>query len=358
MFRYIGRPAVALFLGLAIQACGTIQADLRTTSPSATTSAPRSSQPPPSPTATPDALAGRTVATIELGGGPDMPTEAFGSMWVLAVDGPLLNDGTSPAVHRIDPDTNMVIASIPLPGRLCQGLGASPEAIWACGPDGLIRIDPTTNEAIASIPLQVPLTFSRIPYGAGSVWAFATTTVGPDQVVRVDPATNSVTATIDLEHVAGTMAFGFDALWVSAPADHLLLRIDPATNAVEEWTSGIERPGIIAVGNDALWISLLFEHAQDAGEDEATVTRIDPSTGEVVASIATGGSLGDEGGIAATADAIWVRGPRPWLVRIDPATNEVIERIDARGGPGDVAAAFGTVWATNADYGEILRIEP
>ncbi len=202
------------------------------------------------------------------------------------------------------------------------------------------------------------MTFSRIPYGAGSVWAFATTTVGPDQVVRVDPATNSVTATIDLEHVAGTMAFGFDALWVSAPADHLLLRIDPATDAVEEWTSGIERPGIIAVGNDALWISLLFEHAQDASEGEATIARIDPSTGEVVASIATGGSLGDEGGIAAAADAIWVRGSRPWLSRIDPASHEVVERFDSRGGIGDVAVAFGTVWATNPDYGEIIRIEP
>lgn len=360
MLQYIGRPAIALFLGLAIPACGTIQADLRTPSPSATTPAPRSSQPPPSAaTATPDALGERTVATIELGGGPDMPTEAFGSMWVLAVDGSLLyGDGTDPAVHRIDPDTNMVIASIPLPGRLCQGLGASPEAIWACGPDGLIRIDPTTNEAIASIPLQAPFVFSRIPYGAGSVWAFATTTVGPDRVVRIDPSSNAVTATIDLDHVAGTMAFGFDALWVSAPADHLLLRIDPATNAVDEWTSGLERPGLIAVGEDSLWISLLYEHAQDAGEDEATVTRIDPSTGEVVASIATGGGLGDEGGIAAAADAIWVRGPSPWLVRIDPATNEVIERIDARGGPGDVAVAFDTVWATNFDYGEILRIEP
>ncbi len=47
-----------------------------------------------------------------------------------------------------------------------------------------------------------------------------------------------------------------------------------------------------------------------------------------MASIATGGSLEIEGGMAATGEAIWVRAPDPFLVRIDPATNEVVDTID------------------------------
>ena len=311
----------------------------------------------PSAAPTRDLLGEWTVATLELGGGPDQPTEAFGSLWVLAVDGPLMNDGTEPAVHRIDPATNEVIASVPLPGRLCQGIGASPEAMWACGPDGLVRIDPVTNTVVATIELDAALAVTRIAYGAGSVWAFATASVGPDLVVRVDPATNAVTATIELGRTAGTLAFGFEALWVTGPTDDLLLRVDPETNAVETWTEGIETPGVVAIGQDAIWVSLHAEHGFQAGPNEPAVVRIDPATGDVLASVVTSGSLGDEGGLATTGDAIWVRAPEPWLARIDPATNEVVEVIDTVSGPGDVTVAFGSVWVTT-ERGDLIRLEP
>ena len=286
-----------------------------------------------------------------------MPTEAFGSLWVLAVDGPIMNDGTDPAVHRIDPATNEVIASIPLPGRLCQGIGASPEAVWACGPDGLVRIDPASNSITATVALDAALAISRLAYGAGSVWAFATATVGPDLVVRVDPATNAVTETLQLPGIAGTMAFGFDALWVTSPAENALFRIDPATAAVDTWTDRLETPGIVAIGEDALWVSLHAEHGFQAAPDEPAIARIDPNTGALIASIVTGGSLGDEGGIAVTPGSVWVRAPEPWLVRIDPATNDIRERIETVSGPGDVTVAFGSVWVTT-ERGDVIRLQP
>ncbi|MDQ3690580.1 MAG: hypothetical protein M3406_11210 [Chloroflexota bacterium] len=364
-FHSAARATALLLLSLAMSSCGAVPAS--STSPATPEATATRNPPSPSvetdipagseePAAT-DELAARTVAVLDLGGGPDLPTEAFGSLWVLAVDGPLMNDGTEPAVHRIDPATNEVVATIPLPGRLCQGIGPSPEAMWACGPDGLSRIDPATNEIVATVELDAALVVSRIAYGAGSVWAFATASVGPDLVVRIDPATNAVTATIELERTAGAMAFGFDALWVTSPVDNVLLRIDPATNVVEERTRGIDMPGVIAIGEDAVWVSLLAEKGSHADEGDPTVVRVDPRTGDVVASIATGGSLEVEGEIAATADAIWVRAPDPWLVRIDPATNEVVERIDTISGPGAVAFAFDSIWVTT-ERGEVLRLNP
>jgi hypothetical protein len=220
-----------------------------------------------------------------------------------------------------------------------------------------VRIDPSTNSIVGTVPLDAALAVTRIAYGAGSVWAFSTATVGPDQVVRVDPATNAVTATIELGRTAGTMAFGFGALWVTSPIDDLLMRIDPATNAVETWTDGIETPGVVAVGEDGLWVSLYAEHGFQAPPDEPAVVRIDPLTGDVVASVVTGGSLGDEGSITATPDAVWVRAPEPWLVRIDPATNEILDVIETVSGPGDVTVAFGAVWVTT-ERGDLLRLEP
>jgi hypothetical protein len=316
---------------------------------------PSSSEPMPSPSA--DPLAGREIARIRLGGGPDMPMEGFGSLWVLAVDGPIMNDGTEPAVHRIDPETNEIVASIPLPGRLCQGIGVSPDAVWVCGPDGLVRIDPETNQIVAEVALSAALVVSRIAYGAGSVWAFATSAVAADTVVRVDPATNAVTATIPLGHAAGTMAFGFDALWVSAPAEDLVLRLDPATDGIEEWASGVEGAGCMVIGEDALWVSLLGEHGTSAGPTDPTVVRIDPADGAITAEVATGGSLEVTGCMAATAEAIWVRATDPFLVRIDPVTAEVVETIDVPRGSGDVAVAFGSLWATS-EHGQVLRLDP
>ncbi len=355
--------AIVLLLWIAVPACGAAPDSPPASAPSpavdtATASvAPRSSAPSSSLPDPDDALAARTLATLQLGGGPDMPTEAFGSLWVVAVDGPLMNDGTEPAVHRVDPATNEVIASVPLPGRLCQGIGASPEAVWVCGPDGLVRIDPATNEIVATVDLPAALVVSRIEYGAGSVWAFATSGVVPDNVVRIDPVTNAVTATIPLGRSAAMMAFGFDALWVTSPVDDLVMRIDPRTNEVVAWTEGIEAPGWIGIGDDALWVSLLAEKGSQADDDDATVVRIDPQTGDVMASIATGGSLEIEGGMAATAEAIWVRAPDPFLVRIDPATNEVVDTIDTVSSPGDVAFAFGSVWVTT-ERGNLIRLEP
>ncbi len=141
------------------------------------------------------------------------------------------------------------------------------------------------------------------------------------------------------------------------PADDVLLRIDPTTNAVEEWTTGIEGAGSVAVGGDAIWVSLIFEHGIQGHAEDTTIVRIDPLTGDVLQSFATGGALGDEGEIAATADAVWVRAPEPWLVRIDPVTNEIVDRIDTRSGPGAVTFAFGSLWVTT-ERGEVLRLEP
>ena len=359
---------LALVAALIFAACAPTQDPGSSGDPGLTTASPVASAAPsddPSqpaaptdePSASEDPLAGREIANLPLGGGPDMPTEGFGSLWVLAVDGPIMNDGTEPAVHRIDPETNEIVATVELPGRLCQGIGVSPEAVWACGPDGLLRIDPETNEVVAEVPLEAALVVSRLAYGAGSVWAFATSAVAPDTVVRIDPATNAITATIPLGHPAGTMAFGLDALWVTSPTDDVVLRIDPAANAIEPWSTGVEGAGQVAVGEDAVWVSLYGEHGAQAPEGAPTIVRIDAASGEVTAEVDAGTALEDSNGIVATADGIWVRGTDPFLVRIDPVTAEIVDQIPGDNGTGDVTVAFGSVWATS-EHGAVIRIDP
>ena len=82
-------------------------------------------------------LAARGVR-LDLGARPDLP---------------LVDDSATPNLIRIDPATNEVAATIPLPDRLCQGFTASEDAIWACAADALIRIDPATNEITDTVPI-------------------------------------------------------------------------------------------------------------------------------------------------------------------------------------------------------------
>jgi streptogramin lyase len=203
---------------------------------------------------------------------------------------------------------------------------------------------------------------ARLASGAGSVWAFAKREdpVDADAVIRIDPATNSVVDTIVLGHPLGTMAFGFDALWVSSPADGLLLRLDPATDEVDSVVEGLPGPFQVTVGPDSLWVSLhgiCSEHqpCPTPSDGEPTLVRIDPATGETIASIAIE-PIGITGGVFADETAVWVRGPNAFLTRIDPATNEVVEVITASKGGGDVVAGFGSVWTAGFDFHQVWRV--
>ena len=52
------------------------------------------------------------------------------------------------------------------------------------------------------------------------------------------------------------MTYGFNAVWIAATQDGLVLRIDPATEEVTEHTTGLQRPLIIKPGEDSLWATL------------------------------------------------------------------------------------------------------
>lgn len=290
-------------------------------------------------------------AVLEVSFGPDWPMEGFGSMWVLAPDG-----GT-PAIVRIDPETNEEIARIALPGQLCQGFIVSDDAVWVCTPDGAVRVDPASNEIVASVAFDVGQFYGRLAAGAGSVWALGTDAIAPNTLVRIDPTTDTATST-PLGHNAGAIAFGFDAVWVTAPDDGLLLRIDPASGEITEHATGLPGPAAVNVGPDAIWVTLHTLEDDPPGEGDPTVGRIDPLDGTLVAEIATGVSSLALGGLWATDDAVWVRAPDQFLTRIDPATNEVVEIYTGFPSSGEVTVAFGSVWVTVVERQTVYRLAP
>jgi hypothetical protein len=304
------------------------------------------------PTPDPNSIEARASAILELEGSPDWPAEGFGSLWLLAPD------QETPSLLRIDPESLAVVATIALPetARQCQGFVVTDDAVWVCTGEGAARIDPGSNQIVGSVAFAVGQSIGRLAAGAGAVWALGGDELAPNMVVRIDPVSATARA-FPLGHDGATLAFGFDAVWVTVPQEGVLLRVDPVSGVVSEHAAGLRRPWVVTAGPDSLWVTLSDEGGEPVGEGEPTVVRVDPMGRQAPISIATGASPGGDGGLWAGEDAVWVRAPDLFLVRIDPATNAVVDSITGPTDRGDVAEAFGSVWATAEHALRVYRVE-
>jgi streptogramin lyase len=143
---------------------------------------------------------------------------------------------------------------------------------------------------------------------------------------------------------------GDGAVWVSGFGK--VSRIDPRTNEVVATidTPGTEDYSRLAVGEGGVWVTA----------DGGKLHRIDPATNAVVATIQVGGPLI---GVVATGNgSVWVTRPSDGpgeIVRIDPATNTVVgEPIEVGPGPVSVVSALGALWVTNTSPPSVVRIDP
>jgi hypothetical protein len=105
------------------------------------------------------------------------------------------------------------------------------------------------------------------------------------------------------------------------------------------------------------------------GLPKTLLKRVDPQTGEEVATIPLKGLTLAFTQVAFGAGSVWVSsgsysmGPAPKrqpgdvVVRIDPRTNRVVDRIPVDP-PSGLAFGQGSVWVTSAGYGTVSRIDP
>jgi YVTN family beta-propeller protein len=277
-----------------------------------------------------------------------------GAVWVTA------GDYQDTRVVRLDPASNQVAASIPVPDgsdRLAVGAGA----VWVASrsDNTVTRIDPASNQVAATI--DVGREPAGITVAAGSVWVASTL---DDTVSRIDPASNQVVATIPVpgQGSAVTVAATGGAVWVSG--NRGLHRIDPASNRVT--ATGV-CCGDLAGGAGGLWV---------ANGMDRTVLRVDPATGRVLARIPLPAAAAEAPfGIAAAGGSVWVTSatadPKPGdpsvLWRVDPAGNRVagtlrlgtVGTVGARHvQPTAAAGQDGTAWVTVGDRDAVLRIRP
>jgi streptogramin lyase len=176
------------------------------------------------------------------------------------------------------------------------------------------------------------------------------------------PAAGTVSATFSSICPANAyggiwLAADDSAAWVYNASTGIVTRIDPATNTVAA-TITVHTPcdqcgGNIAIGDGAVWV--------DEGMDN-TVTRIDPRTNKVVATINANGPSNNPTWLAVTPGAVWVGDYYGGEVsRIDPQTNKLAAAPALSNEPGALSMSYGagSLWLCNYHRTPgLLRLDP
>jgi DNA-binding beta-propeller fold protein YncE len=321
-----------------------------------TPSAPRSTQPPPTPTGTtatvPAFDRGRFAAVIPLPG-PGPMTVANGVLWVLDAAG---------RVVRIDPATSRVVGTPLRVPADAEAIAVATGALWVARvapgdlgtphEDAVTRIDLATGRTVATITVRrAPLDLAVTP---GGVWV-TNSGAGGDSVARIDPKTNRVTGRpVRTGASPQSLAVGGGSLWVANHDARTVTRIDLASGKLVAEIPVPSEPHRVAYGAGAAWVGNWHDNS---------VSRIDPATNRVVGSPIPIG-LHHAGNLVVGAGSVWVTSdyradaaPEDVVVvRIDPRANRAVETITVGGHPIDVAATADAVWVSVANPGTVLRI--
>lgn len=213
--------------------------------------------------------------------------------------------------------------------------------------------------------------------GCGSVPVVAGPPAGTHEATATAaPATIQPTASVRLAAGAGLMLPGEDgALYVATETG--IYRVDPRTNEAARVVDGLAAPYGFNIGFQSAWISraddkhgwierydlrdgalvaeievgrmpletiTAFGSVWAPNHHSSSVSRIDPNTNTVVATIEVMAGRGDPYGLAADGRMLWSTSPNGGAVSgIDPATNSAVHEIPASA--CGVAALAGRVWA-------------
>jgi YVTN family beta-propeller protein len=91
-------------------------------------------------------------------------------------------------------------------------------------------------------------------------------------------------------------------------------------------------------------------------QGDGSVTRVDPKTNKVAATIEVG-VPGPGGDIAAGEGSVWVTSYDFPVSRIDPETNKVVQQFVGSGGDA-LRVGLGSVWLSNGRQHNVWRLDP
>jgi len=275
------------------------------------------------------------VATIKLGKTADWVAITSDAVWV-ASTGPF-------AVHRIDPKTNTLAASVPLAGEPCAGLGVGAGSLWVpmcTTPASLAKVNLKTSQLVSTYPVGAAAAEGGIAYGAGSVWLIINKS---GDLARIDPDSGAISRTYKVPAGSYNPRFSGGTIWVSHAEGADLSGVDAMTGKITTISTG-PNPRFLTAGAGAVWT---------LNQGDGSVTRVDVRTGRT-SSIALG-TPGHGGDIAFSAGRVWTTMPKMPLSIIDAAADKLICQWAGPGGDS-LGVGYAAIWLTDYDAGTVSRI--
>ena len=210
-------------------------------------------------------------------------------------------------------------------------------------PDGqdVSQIDATTGDLVERIPVDGQP--GSIVSGGGAVWVASSVNA---TVRRINPTVDAVTQTVRLPGAnLGAIAYGAGRLWVADAGDHALFEVDPTTGVRQRTVSLDIQPSAVVVADGAVWVAGYTPPPSNGS------TGIRTHAGAV--------HVGDPAALVFDDGALWVANSNDATVsRIDPATGAVTATIPVASGPTALTTAGGSVWVAEQFAGTISRIDP
>lgn len=221
-------------------------------------------------------------------------------------------------------------------------------------------VTPTVSPTPAStVPATTTTEAAVEPTSTIAATATATTPFVPTPFpAPPGPVAGEVAAYIPLAFEPADIARTADALWVSGLNSSVITRIDPrsgdvvatidlgAVNPERSVTVAYLEPDI-----DGVWAYR---------EPEQTLVKIDAASNQIVTSIQLPGDGDvpfDLTGYAITSDAIWASDFNGRVVRVDLESGTVVASIETVS-PQRAFAAYEAIWVTNYDANTVTRIDP
>jgi ABC-type transport system substrate-binding protein/DNA-binding SARP family transcriptional activator len=228
----------------------------------------------------------------------------------------------------------VVAVAATLAGTLMPGNPNSAAGSGTIQPGSVAFLDAQSGRLVGDVPAGPSVGFVRA--GLGSVWEMEDSGV----LLQIDPRTRHVTGSVAVGVNPGDVAVGAGAVWITDKNSQTLLRISPQYGEITRIplpAQGLSRPGVgggVAIGAGSVWVA----------QGLSRIVRIDPASGRVEATV----SVPDAGEVAFGDGAIWVAsGDLGVLTKVDPRTGAVVATV--RIGPWIccLAVGGGYVWAAN-----------
>jgi len=276
-------------------------------------------------------------ATWKIGETADWVVVTTDSVWVAA---------TKPdSVQRIDPKTNKVVASAPLPAEACSGLEFAFGSIWVpvcTTPPSMVRVDAKTNQISATLSVGPAAPEGGITSSGDSIW-LVTDSVGT--LVRVDPGTNTIRQKVQINAGSFNPVFSEGTVWISGFETGVLTAVDATTGKLRATITVGPTPRFLVADAGSVWT---------LNQGDGTISRVDARTRKLVATI-NAGLPGEGGDICFGGGSLWATLFELPLTRVDPATNRVVRQWKGQGGDS-MRFGHGAIWLTDYRAGTLSRI--